>query len=93
MKELKRTPGAAYRLAGLCALAALALHGVGATLGQADDPGLRDHSVLCHLPLLLPDLPAGEVPTLVVAGTVTEDAGPPVAAAPRSAHLSRGPPV
>ncbi len=80
------------RLAGLCALTALTVQGVGALVPAADQAhGYRFD--LAHLALLPPELPAGTLTPLPFAGWLSA-APPPLAVEPRSApEPPRGPPA
>ncbi len=83
------------RLAGLCALVTLALHGVSA-LDYHYDPGLKPDWVFSHYQQVLtlqPHLPVGDLPVPVAAGLLAEEPEQPVVAAVPRLHPSRGPPA
>ena len=80
------------RVTGFCLLGALVVHGA-AALVPFEDPGLEVHSFLYQLPLLPPELPAGELAPPAEIGLVTALAEPPPATETlAAAHPSRGPP-
>jgi hypothetical protein len=88
------TPPKRLRIAALCAVLALALHGAAALVHQ-HGPDLDRDCVLCHLGHLhvLQSDPPGASPALTPAGHVAEEPGRPAQEAALSLHLSRGPPA
>ena len=80
------------RLAGLCALTALTLQGVG-VLAPTADQHLEHRFDLAHLVALPPELPGGTVATRVVTARLLE--APPLTVAELLAtpDTSRGPPA
>jgi len=81
-----------HRVAGLCVLLALALHGVSILAPHHDASDCALGFLLVVL-FLQPAPPAGDLPVPALAGWLADDAGPAAVAALPRLHPSRGPPA